>query len=151
MNVEYRTGDLFDQPDLSALAQGVNCHGVMGAGIARIFRRRDEAMYRDYRDQCLTGFLRPGGMHAWQGTDGSWTYNLASQDRPGPDARLDALEQSLTSAVAHAEQVGVPAIGLPCIGAGIGGLMWDDVRAVIEKVAATTTVRLVVVTLPDQE
>lgn len=151
MNVEYRTGDLFDQPDLTALAQGVNCYGVMGSGIAPLFRRRDEAMYRDYRNQCVAGFLRPGDLHVWQHADGSWLYNLASQDRPGPDARLDAIEKSLTAAVAHAEEVDVPAIGMPRIGAGIGGLAWDDVRAVIEKVAATTTVRIVVVTLPGQE
>lgn len=146
--VEHRTGDLFAQPDLQALAQGVNCQGAMGSGIAPIFRRRDEDMYEDYRAMCWHGELRPGGLHAWRSADGTWIYNMASQDRTGADARLDAIEESLTAAVNHAEANGVSAIGLPRIGAGIGGLEWADVLEVFEKVAATTTVRLVVVSLP---
>jgi hypothetical protein len=29
---KYHTGNLFTQPDLTALGHGVNCHGVMGSG-----------------------------------------------------------------------------------------------------------------------
>lgn len=149
MSFEHRTGDLFAQPDLSALAHGVNCLGAMGAGIAVLFRRRDEEMYRAYREVCETNRLLPGDVFFWQHDDGSWTYNLASQYYLGADARLNAIRESLTKAVAHAEDNGVSAIGLPRIGSDIGGLDWSDVRRVIEKVAETTPVHVVTVSLPD--
>lgn len=148
--VEHRTGDLFGQPDLPALAQGVNCLGRMGAGIAVVFRRTWTDMFMDYSRACETGALRVGGLHVWRDpVTGTWIYNLASQHYTGRDARLDAIESSLTAAVAHAEANEVTAIGFPRIGAGIGGLDWGDVLEVFEKVAVTTTVRLVVVSLPD--
>lgn len=147
--VEHRIGDLFDQRDVGAIAQGVNCMGRMGAGIAVLFRRRWPLMFMDYANECELGLLVLGGLHAWQDPEtGTWVYNLASQHSPGPDARLPAIRHALTVAVRHAESNGVEAIGLPRIGAGIGGLTWSDVLAVYEEVAATTRVRLIAVTHP---
>jgi O-acetyl-ADP-ribose deacetylase (regulator of RNase III) len=40
MSIEARTGDLFAQPDLTALAHGCNCAGAMGKGIAVPFKQR---------------------------------------------------------------------------------------------------------------
>jgi O-acetyl-ADP-ribose deacetylase (regulator of RNase III) len=148
MSVDYREGDLFAQPDLRALGHGVNCKGVMGSGIAPLFRARSEEMYRAYRDACFSGRLTLGGMFPWVNPDGTVVYNLASQDRPGRHATLDAVRQSLDAALAHAEMHGVESLGLPRIGAGIGGLRWDDVKAVIEHVATRSPVQVVVVSLP---
>jgi len=36
-----------------------------------------------------------------------------------------------------AERSGVNSIAMPKIGAGLGGLKWEDVKAVIEKVSST--------------
>jgi O-acetyl-ADP-ribose deacetylase (regulator of RNase III) len=38
----------------------------------------------------------------------------------------------------------IPAIGMPRIGAGLGGLSWDEVRAVIQRLGAPSPVKLVV-------
>ena len=41
MPTEYVSGDLFDNAhDAQAFAQGCNCQGSMGAGIAKTFRSR---------------------------------------------------------------------------------------------------------------
>ena len=148
MSVEYRVGDLFAQTDLAAIGQGVNVAGVMGSGIAPVFKRYWPAMYAEYRALCHSGELMLGGVHAWQAESGVWIYNLASQRATGADARLDAIATSLTTALAHATVHDVPSIGLPRIGAGIGGLAWPDVRTVIEQVAHLHSVRVVVVSLP---
>lgn len=146
MPVEYRTGDLFDQ-GLPALAHGVNCRGGMG-GIAGEFARRWPAMERAYRHVCAEGALHPGDLMPWTAEDGTVVYNCATQWEPGADARLAAIEESLTGAVRHAEESGIDRIGLPRIGAGIGGLRWADVAEVIERIGAATSVTLVVVSLP---
>lgn len=149
VSIEDRTGDLFAQTDLRAIAQGVNAQGVMGSGIAPIFRKHWPLMYAEYRHLCQTDQLAVGDLHAWQTVKGNWIYNLVSQHYTGKDARLNAIEASLTKALAHAVDHEVPSIGIPRIGAGIGGLTWPDVRAVLHRVAADHPVRLVIVSLPD--
>lgn len=162
MPTEHRIGDLFAQPDLdpatSALAQGVNCIGVMGAGIAPVFKRIfGEDMFEDYRTSCRSGALTVGGLHVWRSPDATlpWLYNLASQHDKGRDARLDAIESSLTAAIDHAEESGVSsgvwisAIALPRVGAGIGGLAWPDVKDIYDRLGSRTDVRLISVSLPN--
>lgn len=148
MPAEYRTGDLFAQPDIQAFGHGVNCQGVMGAGIAPLFRKRSEAMYLAYRSACHNGELILGGFVPWLNPDGTVFYNMATQDKPGRNARLGAVESALDGALAHAETHGIKALGIPRIGTGIGGLRWQNVRTVIEKVAAKTPVQVIVVSLP---
>lgn len=148
MPVEYRTGDLFAQ-HLPALAHGCNCAGVMGAGIAAQFRRRWPGMYEQYRGLCHTNVLRPGGIMPYWAADGTLVYNLATQDRPGRHATLTAVRAALTAMVEHAEDHYVDRIGLPRLGAGIGGLRWPDVAAAIEQTAAGGNVQIVVVSLPE--
>ncbi len=147
MTVDYRTGDLFEQ-SLPALAHGVNCAAVMGAGIAHEFRRRWPAMFDIYRERCRAGMVRLGGVLPWRAPDGLMIYNMATQRRPAPPASLDAIRSSLTATLTDAWQRGVPTLGLPRVGTGHGGLAWADVAKVIEEAAAFSPVRVVVVSLP---
>jgi O-acetyl-ADP-ribose deacetylase (regulator of RNase III) len=75
-------------------------------------------------------------------------YNLATQPVPRPSATLDAIGTSVRAALADAGHRGLPRLGLPRIGAGLGGLPWPDVAGVLDAAAAVSMVDLVVVTLP---
>lgn len=138
-----RRGDLFFSRAL-AVGHGVNIRGAMGAGIAREFRIRYPSMYEEYRMRCLSGDLQAGEMFAWQNPQNKhWVYNLASQDEPGPCARLEWLDSSVRSMVEHASRNGVGLVALPRIGCGIGGLKWPDVERVLSGIARdSTTVQL---------
>lgn len=137
-----REGDMFvAAAHDTALGHGVNCRGLMGAGVAATVRRRFPDGYREYRELCLIGRLRPGGAHVWAppGWDGPVLVNLASQDRPGPDARLDWLRDALAAAapvLADLATAGrVRRLVLPRISCGIGGLTWRQVRPVVAEFA----------------
>jgi O-acetyl-ADP-ribose deacetylase (regulator of RNase III) len=147
MPTEYRTGDLFLADDLDALAHGCNCQGSMDGGIAVQFRRQWPEMYEEYRARCLDGRFRLGEVFPWRTAAGLVIFNLATQYLPGADARLDAVEQALGRMVAQAGEMGVSRIGMPRIGAGIGGLQWEDVRQVMEEAGSKTSVGLVVFSL----
>ena len=57
--------------------------------------------------------------------------------------------RQFAAAIVHAREHGVPRIYLPRIGAGIGGLRWEDVRETLDTVAADNAgTDLVVVTVP---
>jgi O-acetyl-ADP-ribose deacetylase (regulator of RNase III) len=140
------TGDLFEL-GLPALGHGCNCVGAMGAGIAKEFKRRFPRMYREYRRRCRNGQFGLGDVFVWQ-ADALVIYNLATQPVPGPSARLDAIVTSVRAALVDAEHRGLSRLGVPRIGAGLGGLQWPDVAAVLDAATADSAVDLVVVSLP---
>lgn len=146
------TGDLFATPDLDVLAQGVNCIGAMGAGIAVTFRELWPEMFSAYQHRCASGLLPLGGFMAWRIPEGArdrlparlqprwqyqpkWIYNLATQPRPGPCASLQAIKSSLDYMLSCARGMKFRRIGMPKIGCGHGGLRWEDVRPLIEAAA----------------
>lgn len=137
-------GDLFDPNyNFTALAQGVNCRGVMGAGIAVPFKQRFPDMFEDYKALCSTNIthLLPGTAQVWigDGTDID-VVNIFSQFHPGPNAHQEYLDRGLFSmdqqfnllhtTLHHTVEYltgddshdAIQRIGLPLIGGGIGGL-----------------------------
>lgn len=128
-----KVGDLFDSKQ-PALGHGVNTHGVMGSGIAPIFKRKFPEIWHPYSTVCRTGTLTPGSMLPVK-SQGKWILNLASQDAPGANARLSWLEESLDAAFSWMRSEGVGGLAIPRIGAGVGGLKWDDVLDLLERKA----------------
>ena len=140
-------GNLFDA-DTPAIGHGVNLAGVMGAGIAREFAERYPEMVPTYRQACLDGALQLGGFQRFDADDGRHIYNLASQARPGRDARYDALRNSVGAAIRDCLALGVSELALPRIGCGIGGLRWEWVEASLNKVARVFQCQITVYTPP---
>lgn len=144
------TGDLF-KLDLPAIGHGCNCHGVMGAGIAKEFKDRYPAMYQEYRVHCFSGRFSPGRMFPWKTGDTSPAYvlNLATQDFPGPDAQYEFIWESVNFALSYCNERGIPRLGIPRLGCGIGGLDWEEVKLTLQDVSQPwQTTELIVVTLP---
>jgi O-acetyl-ADP-ribose deacetylase (regulator of RNase III) len=137
-----RNGDLFTTT-AKVIGHGVNCKGLMGAGIAKTFREKFPANYRYYNMVChaATGNLQPGGYVLYH-EDGKMIFNFASQNDPGADASYHWLFSSLFLGAARlndrksdlADYGNV--IAIPEIGCGIGGLEWYPTRRVIRAVEA---------------
>ena len=135
MTIVDRKGNIFDS-EASAIGHGVNTYGVMGAGIAKQVRERFPYVYSVYRSSCDSGNFLPGMTIPVQDPEtGVWILNLASQERPGADARLEWLEEALSETLRQISNMGWTSLALPQIGAGIGGLEWDDVRAMIVELS----------------
>ena len=138
MPIVYLAGDLFaNKHRAQALAHGCNCMGSMGKGIAVGFRDRYPEMYREFRWRCKTDprKFNPGDCMLWKDETHPWVFNLATQLRY-KGATFEAIEASLSSMRKQADTEGVRSIAMPKIGAGYGGLDWDRVKEVIEKVFA---------------
>lgn len=147
MSLEERVGDLFAAVDVDAIAHGCNCAGAMGAGIAVEFKRRWPAMFEEYRRRCADGTFGLGDVFAWPG-DGLVVYNLGTQRTWRTKATVDAIATAVGGMLRDAEDRGVAAIGLPRIGAGLGGLQWPVVRERLAEVSSESAVRLSVYALP---
>ncbi len=132
-----------------AIGHGCNCDGVMG-GLAAHVESHWPALAADYHAACRSGTFTLGGVLPWlDKASGVWIYNLATQQHPGADARLDAIDSSVRAAIEHGRAHDVATIYLPRIGAGIGGLRWEDVWSTLAAVSVDNdAVELVVVTKP---
>jgi O-acetyl-ADP-ribose deacetylase (regulator of RNase III) len=151
MTFVERTGDLFEADDLDAIAHGVNCRGVMGAGIALEFKNRFPENYKNYLRWCKSGYLHPGGLMVLRivNDPGPLVFNLASQDKPGPHAKYRWVASSVAKMLDEAEnpEGKIKRIGIPQIGCGIGGLEWHHVRELLRLVAGDSPIELVVFSL----
>ena len=149
---EVTAGDGLFDPALgpaAAYAHGVNCHGLMGAGIAVEFRDRYPRMYTEYRRRCNERLIRPGDVMHWVVPGQPVIYNLATQDEPGPAATSVAIYASVKRMALDATLRGIGEIRLPRIGCGIGGLKWENVRHQLDLATFTFGVALTVVTFPE--
>lgn len=129
--IQWREGDLFES-GLPALAHGVNCQGLMGAGIARQFADRYPLMRDIYHGTCLGHGLRLGGVLPYQeplDDSAPWIFNLATQWLPGADARPWAISTAVGQMILLCQELDISKVGMPLIGCGIGGLneAWLDV------------------------
>jgi O-acetyl-ADP-ribose deacetylase (regulator of RNase III) len=141
------TGDLFDL-GLPAIGHGCNCAGAMGAGIAVEFKRRFPDMYQEYRRRCRQGSFRLGDVFVWDREPDLVVYNLATQPVPRPSATLTAIDTAVRAALADAEERDVVALGVPRVGAGLGGLAWPEVAEVLRRAGEDSTVELIAVSQP---
>lgn len=142
MSFSEREGDIFEANDLDALAHGVNCHGAMG-GIAGLFAKHYPEMADYYKDVCNKGQLNPGDMIPWKEDGKPAVYNLATQYHGGADASYEHIATTIPKMLNHAEKHGIKTIGIPQIGAGIGGLEWPKVRDIISEAAEKSPVHVV--------
>lgn len=131
-NLIIKQGDLFTTR-ARGIGHGVNVDGKMGAGIAVPFRQRFPDMYAEYVKKCESKELRPGGVFPWQANEvpPQFIYNIASQDRPGPNARMEWLSSGIADTLTHAQAHGIDTVALPLIGGGIGGLSRNEIVQVL--------------------
>ena len=141
MPVVFLKGDIFATEGLAAYAHGCNCAGAMGAGIAIEFQKRWPRMYQEYALRCADRRFQLGDVFPWI-ENGVTVYNLATQEHWRKKAQLPALAKALRTMTALATSAGIERVGLPRIGAGLGGLDWMRVKRVLSEVGAETKVSL---------
>lgn len=137
MKITEINGDIFESlVENDVIAHGANCQGVMGAGVAKPIKERYPENFKAYRYACLSGRFRPGDALAYV-ENGQLIFNLATQYDLGPDAKLINIEKSVKDMLRRIEiqpESGIKKVKTVRLGCGIGGLNWDDVRAVLEDI-----------------
>ncbi len=91
-------------------------------------------MYVKYKQLCKEGEFCPGDVFDYD-YGGGHIYNLGTQVTWRTRAEIEYIEGSLDRMLYLAVCNDVKEIAMPAIGAGLGGLKWDDVKRCIERVA----------------
>lgn len=121
------------------LLQGVNASGAMGSGVAGAIRRKWPTVY-DYFCQQPTGEAMMGKFTPIIITEQLTVGNCYTQLYFGSDGKRYAcpvaIELALKSAYEYATECTIDTVMLPKIGAGLGGLSWeDDVEPIVNRIS----------------
>ena len=131
MSIKFVSGDLLSDEGITAIAHGCNCQGVMGSGIALPIKIRYPKNFTNYNLLCKVGTFVPGFVyHSFE--EGKHIFNCATQNHFG-DAKLIWIDICLKRMLEIAKYHQIKQIGMPRIGAGLGGLEWVDVKELMIK------------------
>jgi O-acetyl-ADP-ribose deacetylase (regulator of RNase III) len=133
--ITFVTGNLLDS-DCEALVNTVNTVGVMGKGIALMFKEAFPENFKAYEAACKAGQVQIGHMfvtarHALYGP--KWIINFPTKKHWRQPSKLEWVREGLADLKAVIRSNNITSIALPPLGAGNGGLEWKEVRATIES------------------
>lgn len=132
--INLRTGDIL-KADAEAIVNTVNCVGIMGRGIALQFKKAFPANFRAYALACDDGEVQPGKMFIYD--TGSFTnprfiINFPTKRHWKGKSRIEDIDSGLAALARNISERGIKSVAIPPLGAGLGGLEWNDVRPRIE-------------------
>lgn len=146
MNITFTEGNLLESR-AEALVNTVNTVGVMGKGIALMFKERFDDNYRQYAAACKARQVQVGRMfittvHELGGP--RWIVNFPTKQHWRNPSRMEWVVEGLQDLRRFLIEEEVKSIAIPPLGAGHGGLDWTLVRPQIEAALGDLDVEITV-------
>ncbi|MBL8875400.1 MAG: macro domain-containing protein [Phycisphaerae bacterium] len=132
--IRFTQGNLFDAR-AEAIVNTVNTVGVMGKGIALMFKDKFPENFRAYEKACKADEVRVGRMFVTQSPNLSgprWIINFPTKKHWRNPSKLEWIQDGLVDLHRVIVEKAIRSIAIPPLGSGNGGLEWTDVRPVIE-------------------
>lgn len=136
--IEYTRGNLLDDP-AEALVNTVNEVGVMGKGIALMFRDGFPDNTVAYERACKNRDVHVGTMLVTRNRALSgprWIINFPTKKHWRHPSKMEWIREGLKDLVRVLREHSIGSVALPPLGCGNGGLEWSQVRREIEVAMA---------------
>lgn len=136
--ITFTQGNLLESR-AEALVNTVNTVGVMGKGIALMFKERFGENYRRYAAACKRNEVQTGQMFVTEvrELDGArWIVNFPTKQHWRSNSRIEWIADGLQDLRRFLVDQHVRSVAIPPLGAGNGGLDWAEVRPLIEEALA---------------
>ncbi|GAA0753542.1 type II toxin-antitoxin system antitoxin DNA ADP-ribosyl glycohydrolase DarG [Clostridium sartagoforme] len=127
----YTTGDLL-KSQAEVLVNTVNCEGYMGKGIAYQFKLQYPENNMDYVKACKSGNLKVGKLHYFR-EKGKLIINFPTKDKWRANSKMEYVADGLDELVKLINLLNIKSIAIPPLGSGNGGLIWGEVKQLIEQ------------------
>jgi O-acetyl-ADP-ribose deacetylase (regulator of RNase III) len=144
--IRYTSGNLLES-DADALVNTVNTVGVMGKGIALLFKQRFPDNYRQYKAACSAGRVVTGSMFVTEVSvlmGPRWIVNFPTKQHWRDLSQLSWIEAGLQDLRRFLIEHRVKSAAIPGLGTGNGGLDWGEVRPLIEQALGGLDTEIVV-------
>jgi len=132
--IKYVEGNLLEAP-VEALVNTVNTVGVMGKGIALMFKDAFPRNMKEYSQACKSKEVVTGKMFTTQTHDflgPQWIINFPTKQHWRSKSKIEWIEDGLDDLKFFITSNHIKSIAIPPLGAGHGGLHWQDVKSRIE-------------------
>jgi O-acetyl-ADP-ribose deacetylase (regulator of RNase III) len=134
--INFTKGNLLEAP-VEALVNTVNTVGIMGKGIALMFREAFPENFQRYAEACKHGDVQTGCMFVTERRSvlgPRWIVNFPTKKDWRTKTKPEWIADGLQDLRRFIIENGVRSIALPPLGCGNGGLSWSSVRPMIENV-----------------
>lgn len=132
--IQFTQGNLLEA-NTEALINTVNEIGVMGKGIALMFRDTYPENNRLYEAACKAKEVHVGKMFVVREADlfgKRWIINFPTKKHWRHPSKMEWIREGLKDLVRVIRENGIKSVALPPLGCGNGGLDWSQVRCEIE-------------------
>lgn len=127
----YTTGNLLES-SAEALVNTVNCEGYMGKGIAYQFKLQYPENNKDYIKACKNKTLTIGEIHFYREKE-KIIINFPTKDKWREKSKMEYIDKGLDRLIQLIEDQKIQSIAIPPLGSGNGGLIWAEVKKLIEN------------------
>lgn len=144
--IKFTQGNLLES-GAEALVNTVNTVGVMGKGIALMFKERFPLNFELYANACKQRKVNTGSMFITETGELSgpkWIVNFPTKQHWRANSRLEWITTGLEDLREWIIRNEVHSIALPPLGAGNGGLDWNSVKPLITKALSNLNTEVLV-------
>lgn len=128
--IKYTTGNLLED-GAEALVNTVNTVGIMGKGVALMFKEAFKENFKEYARACEKDEVRVGRMFVTRREQlwgPKWIINFPTKKHWRTNTQVEWIEEGLSDLIRVIEENDIKSIAIPPLGSGNGGLDWLVVR-----------------------
>ena len=132
-----KKGNIFNS-EAQAFINPVNCVGVMGVGLAKQFKEIYPDNYIAYELACANKVVNTGRMFVFKPEDGpKYIINFPTKRHWKSKSKLEYIETGLHDLRRIIKTYNISSVAIPALGAGLGGLKWNDVEDKITNILSS--------------
>src|ERR1700730_18295283 len=134
--ISFTEGNLLEA-SAEALVNTVNTVGIMGKGIALMFKEAFPANFRAYEDACNHKEVKVGKMFVTENRTFSgprWIINFPTKKHWRQPSKLEWITEGLGDLRRVIQEHNIRSVALPPLGTGNGGLDWNEVRPEVLRI-----------------
>lgn len=130
-NIKFIQGNIFNSK-LQTIVNTVNCVGVMGKGVALVFKLRYPNMFEKYQEYCKSKQIGIGKLWLYKGeTNAPRVLNFPTKFHWKYPSKIEYIEKGLAKFVDTYQEKGITSIAFPLLGTHNGGLDKEEVLSLM--------------------
>ena len=132
MTINFVKGNILES-NAEALVNPVNCVGVMGKGLALLFKDKYPDNFTHYKDACNSDSVSVGKMFVWRDHNppNKYVINFPTKRHWRDNSQYTFISMGLVDLVRVVRDLDIKSIVIPQLGCGLGGLDWTIVKPLI--------------------
>lgn len=133
MGIEIIKGNIFNTK-AQTIVNTINCVGVMGKGIALVYKLRYPKMFDLYSEYCKSKLIGIGKLWLYKGDpEAPWVLNFPTKFHWKYPSKMEYIEKGLQKFVETYKDKGITSIAFPMLGTHNGGLDKDEVLSLMKR------------------